>query len=77
MKNCKNCSSSICPFGKELFDLKESGYCPDMNVKQWIYDDITEIKELEQQICIIKQRITRYKKIKELLDAKGLSTRNL
>lgn len=67
MKNCKNCSSSICPFGKEL------GYCPDMNVEQRIHNDITEIKELEQQICII----TRYKKIKELLDAKGLSTRNL
>ena len=59
------CGTSQCPFKKSLRGCREDGFCIKQtyhNIDKWILNDEYDIKNLKDDIKIIRQRIMKYRR---------------
>lgn len=65
------CETKKCPFKPSLRTLREDGLCVKDTYKcidKWIKQDTSEIEYYKSRITLLKTRIKRYKKYKNIID---------
>ena len=65
------CETDQCPFKKSLRECREDGFCiarTYKNIDRWIEEDERDIQDLKDDIRIIKERISKYKRWKKKIN---------